>query len=121
MQVWPDAAGSLWIGTFHSFGLDLIRRFHDRLDLPQDPQLLDAAEAISLLENEYARLNLKHFRELWDPTDKLRDILSAISRAKDEVVDVDLYTALAQTMHDTATNDNDRHRQVNGFWMNFDQ
>ncbi|PQA85878.1 ATP-dependent helicase [Hyphococcus luteus] len=110
MQVWPDAAGSLWIGTFHAFGLDLIRRFHDRLDLPQDPRLLDAAEAISLLENEFARLDLKHFRDLWDPTDKLRDILSAISRAKDEVADADLYAALAQTMRDTATNDDDRIR-----------
>ncbi|MEM6692590.1 MAG: UvrD-helicase domain-containing protein [Planctomycetota bacterium] len=27
----PDAAATVWVGTFHSFGLDLLRRFHERL------------------------------------------------------------------------------------------
>ncbi|WP_209015620.1 UvrD-helicase domain-containing protein [Roseibium sp. RKSG952] len=44
MAVWPEAVGSAWIGTFHSFGLDLLRRFHDRAGLPQDPRLIDGTE-----------------------------------------------------------------------------
>ncbi|MFX7784555.1 UvrD-helicase domain-containing protein, partial [Acinetobacter baumannii] len=24
----PEAAAAMWIGTFHAFGLDIIRRFH---------------------------------------------------------------------------------------------
>src|SRR4029453_18788451 len=33
----PHAAPNIWIGTFHAFGLDLIRRYHDKLGLPADP------------------------------------------------------------------------------------
>ena len=29
LPIWPEAAGAAWIGTFHSFGLDIVRRFHD--------------------------------------------------------------------------------------------
>lgn len=64
MAAWPEAAGSAWIGTFHSFGLDLLRRFHDRVGLPPDPRLIDATEAIALLEDEFPRLRLKHFNDL---------------------------------------------------------
>lgn len=102
MAAWPEAAGSAWIGTFHSFGLDLLRRFNDRAGLPPDPRLIDATEAIALLEDEFPRLRLKHFNDLWDPTDNLRSILSAISRAKDEVVDQHRYRELAQQMADAA-------------------
>lgn len=108
MAAWPEAAGSAWIGTFHSFGLDLLRRFHDRADLPPDPRLIDATEAIALLEDEFPRLRLKHFNDLWDPTDNLRSILSAISRAKDEVVDRHRYREMAQQMADVADTEEDK-------------
>lgn len=97
-SAWPEAAGKMWVGTFHSFGLDLIRRFYNKLGLPDNPGMMDQTEAIELLEIEYAHLNLIHFRDLWDPTDKLRSILSAISRAKDEVVDAQKYAELAASM-----------------------
>jgi superfamily I DNA/RNA helicase len=94
----PVAAAAMWIGTFHAFGLDIVRRFHDRLALPADPRLIDRTEAIELLEDEFPRLDLKHYRNLWDPALDLSDMLSAISRAKDEVVDAAGYRALAQSM-----------------------
>ena len=105
LSLWPEAAGAIWIGTFHSFGLDLVRRFHDRLDFPADPTPLDTTDAIALLENEFVRLSLSHFRDLWDPTEKLKDILSAISRAKDEVVDAPRYKELADAMQAQAASD----------------
>lgn len=107
LAIWPEAAGAAWIGTFHSFGLDIVRRFHDRLDLPAEPRLIDSTDAIALLEDEFARLDLEHFRDLWDPTDKLRSILAAISRAKDEVVDADRYLALSQAMRESARTDDE--------------
>lgn len=94
----PTAAAAMWIGTFHAFGLDIIRRFHDKLVLPPDPRLLDRSEAIELLEDELPRLPLRHYRNLWDPALDLSDMLSAISRAKDEVVDAATYRSLAQAM-----------------------
>ena len=105
LSIWPEAAGAIWIGTFHSFGLDIVRRFHDRLNLPVELKLIDSTEAITLLEDEFARLDLQHFKDLWDPTDKLRRILAAISRAKDEVVDAGQYLELSATMHESAKTD----------------
>jgi len=94
----PVAAAAMWIGTLHAFGLDIVRRFHDRLALPADPRLIDRMEAIELMEDEFPRLDLKHYRNLWDPALDLSDMLSAISRAKDEVIDAAGYRALAQSM-----------------------
>lgn len=104
----PEAAASIWIGTFHSFGLDVIRRFHDRLGLPADPRLIARTDAVEILEDEYPRLNLVHFKNLWDPSRPLLDILSLISRANDEVVSAAGYLTLAETMLRTASGDEDR-------------
>lgn len=101
-RVDTEAAAAIWIGTFHSFGLDLIRRFHDELNLPLDPRLLDRTEAVELLEHEFPILDLVHYRNLYDPTRMIADILTGISRAKDEVVDANTYLALAQAMRDRA-------------------
>lgn len=98
----PEAATAMWIGTFHGFGYDLIKRFHEQLGLPSDPRLIDRTEAIELLENEYPRLALKHFKNLWDPTQPLGLILNAISRANDEVVGAEKYRQLAEAMLKTS-------------------
>lgn len=103
----PIAAAVMWIGTFHAFGLDIVRRFHDRLGLPADPQLIDRSEAIELLEDELPRLPLRHYRNLWDPALDLSDMLNAISRAKDEVIDATGYRSLAQAMAAKAGDDAD--------------
>jgi superfamily I DNA/RNA helicase/Zn-dependent peptidase ImmA (M78 family) len=99
----PAAAAALWIGTFHRFGLDVLRRFHDQVDLPADPRLMDRTEAVELLEQMFPRLGLVHYRDVYDPSQAIADLLSAISRAKDEVVDAVQYRDLAQRMRDTAT------------------
>lgn len=100
-----QSAAAMWIGTFHAFGLDVVRRFHDKLGLPANPRLIDRSEGIELLEDELPRLSLRHYRNLWDPALDLSDILSAISRAKDEVVDAAGYRALAQAMAQSSDTD----------------
>lgn len=99
----PKEAAALCIGTFHSFGLDILRRFNDRCGLPADPRLMDRTEAVELLENEFPRLGLIHYRNLYDPSQTAADILTAVSRAKDEVVDVAGYQALVTAMRAVAT------------------
>jgi len=94
----PEAAAAMWIGTFHAFGLDILRRFHAELGLPKDPRMMDRTEAVELLEEEFPRLRLAHYRNLYDPTQIIADMLAAISRAKDEVVDAETYAALADAM-----------------------
>ncbi|VFU10187.1 UvrD-helicase domain-containing protein [Methylocella tundrae] len=91
----PGAAAAMWVGTFHAFGLDIIRRFHAELGLPKDPRMMDRTEAVELLEEEFPRLRLAHYRNLYDPTQIIADMLAAVSRAKDEVVDAETYAALA--------------------------
>lgn len=99
----PQQAAALCIGTFHSFGLDILRRFNDRCGLPADPRLMDRTEAVELLENEFPRLGLKHYRNLYDPSQIVADILTAVSRAKDEVTGPHAYLALAQDMRAAST------------------
>jgi superfamily I DNA/RNA helicase len=99
----PEAAAAMWLGTFHAFGLDLVKRFHDKLGLPAEPKMMDKTEAVEILENEFPRLNLVHYRDYYDPTQHIADILAAISRAKDEVVDHKQYGELARAMLKKAT------------------
>ena len=98
----PKEAAALWIGTFHGFGLDVLRRFNDQCGLPANPRLMDRTEAVELLENEFPRLGLTHYRNLYDPSQTVADMLTAVSRAKDEVVDAAGYIQLAQKMTDDA-------------------
>jgi DNA helicase-2/ATP-dependent DNA helicase PcrA len=101
----PEAAPRLWIGTFHAFGLDLVRRYHDRLGLPPNPVLFDRSDAIAVLEEILPTLSLVHYRNLWDPAMVLREIIAAISRAKDELADPARYRRLAQAMLEAASDD----------------
>lgn len=103
-----SAATAMWIGTFHAFGLDVIRRFHIELGLPKDPRMMDRTEAVELLEHEFPRLGLTHYRNLYDPTQIIADILQAISRAKDEVVDPARYAELAGDMAHRAISPEDQ-------------
>ena len=101
----PDAAARIWVGTFHAFGLDLIRRYHDRLSLTPNPPLFDRSDAIEILEDILPTLPLVHYRNLWDPAIILREVVGAISRAKDEVTDPARYRTLAQAMLANAQGD----------------
>ena len=108
VAVVPEQAPRIWIGTFHAFGLDLIRRYYDKLELPPDPPLFDRSDAIEVLEEVLPTLPLIHYRNLWDPALVLRDIVGAISRAKDELVGDSHYKELAQAMWDHSTDPDDK-------------
>jgi superfamily I DNA/RNA helicase len=104
----PDKAPKIWIGTFHAFGLDLVRRYYEELKLPPDPALFDRSDAIAVLEEILPTLPLVHYRNLWDPALILKEILSAISRAKDELYDDKGYLALAKKMEEDAGEDEEK-------------
>ena len=106
-----EALPRLWIGTFPAFGLDLVRRYHDKLGLVPNPSLFDRSDAIEVLEDILPTLPLVHYRNLWDPAIVLRDIVGAISRAKDEMVGPERYRALAEAMEAEAA-DRDVDAQI---------
>ena len=94
----PDAARKIWTGTFHAFGLELFRRYYDRLGRSNNPRLFDRSDAIAALQDVLPTLALTHYRNLWNPAYALREILDGISRAKDELTDYAPYAQLAARM-----------------------
>jgi superfamily I DNA/RNA helicase/Zn-dependent peptidase ImmA (M78 family) len=101
----PEAGPRVWVGTFHQFGMDIIRRHADRLGLPPNPILFDRTTAVEELEDLLSTLDLEHYRNLWAPEKLLKDVLQAISRAKDELAGPDRYDELAAAMFAAAESD----------------
>ncbi len=94
----PADASRIWIGTFHAFGLELLRRYGVHLGLPARVSVLDPSDSIALLEGMLSDLKLDHYQNLYDPALYLRDIMAAISRAKDELVGPGEYATLCESM-----------------------
>ena len=100
----PACAPLIWVGTFHAYGLELLRLHHQAAGLPLDFKVLDEPMALAVLEGLLADLSLVHFQNLWDPTLELKPILKAISRAKDEMVSYQEYeTAAAEALRDAVS------------------
>ena len=106
-QAVPEAAPLIWMGTFHAFGLDLLRKYGTHLGLPTDPPVLDPVDAMFLLERELPTLGLSYYQYLPEPTKNLKPILSAISRAKDEVATPADYGRFAERMRAAAATEAD--------------
>ncbi len=87
-----------WIGTFHSFGLYVLRRYGERLGLPAEIRLLDTLDAVTLLENHLPSLQLNALDNLYNPAVHLGGILKQISRAKDELCPPERYAELCAAM-----------------------
>ncbi len=104
----PEAAPRIWMGTFHAFGLELLRRYWEEAGLPPKPELLDPVDALFLLERALPDLRLDRYQNLYEPTRYLKDILGAISRAKDELADPARYRELAEAMLAGASDDDGR-------------
>ncbi|HET9495138.1 MAG TPA: UvrD-helicase domain-containing protein, partial [Chloroflexia bacterium] len=96
--VLPEAAPEVWMGTFHAFGLELLRKYGTYLGLPPTVKVADPVDALLALERALPSLRLNHYMNLYEPSTYLRDILGAISRAKDELAGPDLYEELARAM-----------------------
>lgn len=108
--VLPGAAASIWTGTFHAFGLEFVRKHfdHPKLGYPPDVSVIDKSDAVAFLEEVLPLLPLDHYKNLWDPLINLKDILSAISRAKDELISPAEYRALGRRMLETAGDEDAR-------------
>lgn len=103
----PEAAPKIWVGTFHAFGLELLRRYWQQAGLPPRARVLDPVDALFILERSLPQLGLDHYQNLYEPTTHLGAILAAISRAKDELVSPDRYGELAEGMLTRARSEGD--------------
>jgi superfamily I DNA/RNA helicase/Zn-dependent peptidase ImmA (M78 family) len=94
----PGVAPEIWAGTFHAFGLEFLRKFGHLDGIAEPVRLLDQADQLALLERELPRLGLDHYLLLHEPLFQLRNIIGAISRAKDEVFSPQSYADAATRM-----------------------
>ncbi len=102
-QVAPNVTPGIWIGTFHAFGLELLRQHGTLIGLPPVPTVLDTTDAVYLLEQLLPSLKLDRYLFLHEPTLRFGDILGAISRAKDELADPARYRELAEQQRRSAS------------------
>lgn len=102
----------IWMGTFHAFGLELVRKYYDRLGLRAKPEIIDPLDAQLMLEQSLSKLALHHYRFLPHPPINLRSILTAISRAKDELYSPERYAQLAERELAAAGDDDKARRKA---------
>ncbi|HJW55117.1 MAG TPA: UvrD-helicase domain-containing protein [Burkholderiaceae bacterium] len=88
----PDAH-EIWVGTFHAFGLEFLRKNYQHFDLTPQFGVADKMAQIAVLEPHIYNLGLNVFNPLGDPLDWLNEVVRAIQRAKDELADAEAYTA----------------------------
>jgi DNA helicase II / ATP-dependent DNA helicase PcrA len=91
-------ATAVWSGTFHAYGRELLRKYGREIGLPVEPKVLDRTDCLMLLEEILPDLPLNHYLDLREPVLKLRPILGAIGRAKDELATPEDYERYAQAM-----------------------
>lgn len=105
-------ASKIWMGTFHRFCLELVRRYHYLLGVSPKPQIAGDFDQQILLEQSLDRLKLKHYRSLARPSVNFRRILDSISRAKDELISYEEYERLAQADSDNAQNNKQKREKA---------
>ena len=91
----PTDAVEVWTGTFHAFGLEVMRKHYDRMGLTAKVRMLGPSQAVELLEERLPVMDLTHFHDLRDPGLKLKELMKPIHRAKDEMVDPSRFRQLA--------------------------
>lgn len=95
-------AHDMWVGTFHAFGLEFLRKNYEQFGLVPRFGVADKMAEIAMLEPEIYGLDLQWFNPLGDPLDWLRTAVEAIQRTKDELADAAEYSAaVEQAANDT--------------------
>ena len=104
----PDAAIEMWVGTFHSFGLELVTKWPSRVGRSAKVRILDQTGSLGILEDNLAKLPLRYFQNLYEPAYELVHVLRAISRCKDELISPAVYRAEAEAALAAARTEDER-------------
>ncbi|MES2186645.1 MAG: UvrD-helicase domain-containing protein [Pseudomonadota bacterium] len=79
-------ASDIWAGTFHSFGLEFLRKYHQHFELESDLHVSDLMGSMTHLVKALPRVSLGHFLRVEDPYDWLGPVFGSITRLKEEMV-----------------------------------
>ena len=86
-------ADRVWIGTFHAFGLEFLRKFGEMCGLQPRLPVLDKLAALAMLEDDVPSLELEAHDPLSNPSPWLEVAIDTIRRAKDEVFTASTFSA----------------------------
>ncbi len=86
----------IWVGTFHTFGLEFLRKNNEHFGLKPSFSVADKLTQIAVLEKHIHDVDLRAFSPLGDPLDWLNDVVIAIQRSKDELAGPDEYRAAVE-------------------------
>lgn len=84
-----NGAEDIWISTFHSLCVRILRRDIDRIGINRSFTILDAGDQLTVIKQCLKELNLDP--KQYEP----RSVLSAISAAKNELIDAAAYAQTA--------------------------
>lgn len=79
-------AAEIWAGTFHAFGLEFLRKYHQYFGLDADLHVSDQLSSMTMLVAGLPRINLIHFSRVEDPYEWLAPVIASITRLKEELV-----------------------------------
>lgn len=91
-----EGTESLSVSTFHSFGLETLKLYGPHLGYEKPPVLLAPAEVFELLRENLPQIPLGLFEDLRKPTRSLKELMDAVSRAKDELRSAKEYLEIAE-------------------------
>jgi DNA helicase-2/ATP-dependent DNA helicase PcrA len=84
----------IWMSTFHSMCVRILRRDIDRIGYDRNFSILDSSDQLSVIKQVLKEINLDPKK--WDP----RAMLGAISNAKNELMTEEDYAKQAGNMHE---------------------
>jgi len=84
-------ATDVWAGTFHAFGLEFLRKYHQCFGLESDIVVADMLNSVTLLNGELPTLELKYYKRVQDPYEWLPALVAGIKRLKEEMVTPEVY------------------------------
>lgn len=87
-------ADRVWIGTFHAFGLEFLRKFGYLHGLEPRFPVLDKLASLAMLEPDVPKADLQFHDALSSPSPWLESIVDAIRRSKDECYDAEQFEAV---------------------------
>lgn len=79
-------AADVWAGTFHAFGLEFLRKYHDSFQLESDLVVADKLNAITLLNGDLPNVELAYYKRVQDPYSWLPEVVNGIKRLKEQMV-----------------------------------
>ncbi|MBT9551949.1 MAG: UvrD-helicase domain-containing protein [Hydrogenophaga sp.] len=93
-------ASEIWAGTFHSFGLEFLRKYHQHFSLDSDLHVSDLMGSMTNMVKALPRVELNHFLRVEDPYEWLGPVIDGITRLKEELVTPSAYRHFVEKNED---------------------